>query len=591
MNKPAVRRTASAVAALCAAAIAQIAIAALPSTAAGTLDPSFGSGGLLLDDPTPGARDEGLGGGLVQPDGKVVLSGSIDRAGGGNSLRVSRFLADGTPDPAFAGTGHVTLALDDDSYADSAAPALDANGRVFVVGGLKRNGMYRCFVAAFRPDGSLDPAFGEGGVARTLAAPGVQTDCNKVVVQADGKPVALARTGQPPDSTAYVIRFTANGTPDASFGTGGVAKLPYSGQQFTYGVGVGPDGSVYAAGGFYGGNGTGFLVRFTPAGVIDKSFGSDGIFSAPVSNVFFYSTLPLADGSLLLAGYRSSKPIVMKVLHGGQLALGFGAGGIAEIAYGVGYSAISMDAQADGKIVTGLRLRGNDGIMRLGAARLTPDGVLDPSFGNGGLAVPETGVLSSMLSDSALGPDGKIWMFGYANIGSASSAFAAVRLLPDEITTPVVEFHNAALDHYFITANPGEASAIDAGAAGPGWARTGQTFKSGGPDKAGRFYGNPEANPATGARRGPNSHFYSLEPAEIAAVKTDIGWKFESYDFNAWPRVAGACPQGTTEVLRAYNKRFAQNDSNHRYTISPAIYQQMVAAGWSGEGAVFCAPL
>jgi hypothetical protein len=33
------------------------------------------------------------------------------------------------------------------------------------------------------------------------------------------------------------------------------------------------------------------------------------------------------------------------------------------------------------------------------------------------------------------------------------------------------------------------------------------------------------------------------------------------------------------------------NDSNHRYTTSDAIYAVMVAAGWIGEGAVFCAPL
>src|SRR6185503_21059718 len=99
-----------------------------------------------------------------------------------------------------------------------------------------------------------------------------------------------------------------------------------------------------------------------------------------------------------------------------------------------------------------------------------------------------------------------------------------------------------------------EASAIDAGAAGPGWSRTGYTFKSGGPGKAGRFYGNPETNPATGARRGPNSHFYSLEGAEIAQVKGDPGWRFESYDFNAWPLAAGQCRDGTVAVMRAYNK-------------------------------------
>jgi hypothetical protein len=43
-------------------------------------------------------------------------------------------------------------------------------------------------------------------------------------------------------------------------------------------------------------------------------------------------------------------------------------------------------------------------------------------------------------------------------------------------------------------------------------------------------------------------------------------------------------------VKRVYNKRFAQNDSNHRYVTTDVLYQQMIAQGWAGEGIVFCAP-
>ena len=56
-------------------------------------------------------------------------------------------------------------------------------------------------------------------------------------------------------------------------------------------------------------------------------------------------------------------------------------------------------------------------------------------------------------------------------------------------------------------------------------------------------------------------------------------------------RVDGQCAAGTTPVKRAYNNRFAVNDSNHRYATSDAIYAQMLADGWSGEGTVFCAPV
>ena len=94
----------------------------------------------------------------------------------------------------------------------------------------------------------------------------------------------------------------------------------------------------------------------------------------------------------------------------------------------------------------------------------------------------------------------------------------------------------------------------------------------------------------TGQRRGPNSHFYTMDATECGAVKTDAGWKFESYDFNGWPALAGgACPQGTEPVKRVYNGRWQQNDSNHRYVTTDALYAQMTAKGWSGEGVVFCA--
>jgi len=63
----------------------------------------------------------------------------------------------------------------------------------------------------------------------------------------------------------------------------------------------------------------------------------------------------------------------------------------------------------------------------------------------------------------------------------------------------VVEFYNTNLDHYFITADPNEAAAIDSGSAGPGWSRTGETFRSGGNASVCRFYGSQSP--------GPNSHF------------------------------------------------------------------------------------
>jgi streptogramin lyase len=174
------------------------------------------------------------------------------------------------------------------------------------------------------------------------------------------------------------------------------------------------------------------------------------------------------------------------------------------------------------------------------------------------------------------------------------------RIAPAQETpadTVITEFYNGALDHYFVTASPAEAAAIDGGSAGPGWSRTGETWKAwvGGPipnaAEVCRFYGSTDPDQATGARRGPNSHFYTLQPAECAAVKLDAGWTYE-FAGKFWMMKPGAigCDAWTQPVYRAYNNRFAVNDSNHRYMTSPALYAQMLASGWMGEGVVMCAP-
>ena len=160
--------------------------------------------------------------------------------------------------------------------------------------------------------------------------------------------------------------------------------------------------------------------------------------------------------------------------------------------------------------------------------------------------------------------------------------------LPERRTA--VEFFHAGLAHYFITADPGEARAIDHGAAGSGWARTGYAFyahpasaTTAGTSPVCRFYGTPGA--------GPNSHFYTANASECTAVKADPGWTYEGLAFAiGTPDSSGACAGGQVPVYRNYNGRWQQNDSNHRYSADAGIYAQMVSLGWAGEGVVFCAP-
>lgn len=152
----------------------------------------------------------------------------------------------------------------------------------------------------------------------------------------------------------------------------------------------------------------------------------------------------------------------------------------------------------------------------------------------------------------------------------------------------VIEYFNAAKGHYFMTSDSGEIAALDNGVQ-RGWARTGEILRAFPPDAVGwnahpvcRFYGLPEA--------GLDSHFYASDATECAAVKARWpgrwiletesafavgGWEddYEEDDYD--------CEAGLQPVYRLYNNR---PDANHRYTTSPRIRDEMIAAGWIPEG-------
>lgn len=165
-------------------------------------------------------------------------------------------------------------------------------------------------------------------------------------------------------------------------------------------------------------------------------------------------------------------------------------------------------------------------------------------------------------------------------------------------TISAIEFYNRTFDHYFLTASAEESVGIDEGKAGLGWERTGHSFKVwpklGAPTGAHvcRFYGS--VNP------GPNSHFFSISPAEcsqLLELQNSIPegkprWHLEDYAFMAVPPQADrTCPESYQPVFRAYNNGFKLGkDSNHRFVTDRSLLEPLFEKGWQDEGVGFCAP-
>ena len=152
-------------------------------------------------------------------------------------------------------------------------------------------------------------------------------------------------------------------------------------------------------------------------------------------------------------------------------------------------------------------------------------------------------------------------------------------------TITAVEYYHAGFNHYFITAFTEEIAALDAGAFGGAWSRTGQTFSvwaegNGALSPVCRFFSS-----GFGSK---SSHFYTPYPAECATLKTNPLWQYEAVAFYLALPVGSSpgnqtCPSDMLPLYRLYNNGMG-GAPNHRYTTSTAIFNQMTALGWAFEG-------
>jgi YVTN family beta-propeller protein len=158
-------------------------------------------------------------------------------------------------------------------------------------------------------------------------------------------------------------------------------------------------------------------------------------------------------------------------------------------------------------------------------------------------------------------------------------------------TATAVEYYNASLDHYFVSASDADIDALDSGRFA-GWVRTGQSitvYAAGEPDgsRVCRFYLPPEYG---------DSHFFSASTEECAEVMARFPYFAyetpEAFRIVLPDNATGACPADTTPVYRVWNDRA---DTNHRYTTNRASRDQLVAKGYVPEGygpdaVIMCSP-
>jgi uncharacterized delta-60 repeat protein len=376
----------------------------------GTLDPSFGSGGVAA--PSGVAQLFGV---AVQSNGDVVAAGQ-STAG---SAIVERLTSSGQPDPSFGSGGQAT-----GPAGTARAVAIQPDGKI-VFAGTSGGSM---FVERLNTNGTEDSSF---GVQHAFGGSAV---ANGVAIQPDGK-IVIAGSVNPIDTRIALARFNSNGAVDTTFGSGGtdvfgpLAGLTYEAAQA---VTVQPDGKIVFVGhgAFDGDVFLALVARLNANGSLDAGFnpsaggvffGSGGVITYKDPNSGYVSLNAVAlqnDGKIVAAGAGAGNPpfaIFVRLNPDGSSDSSFGSSGVSELSSGTftasPYGAYGVGIGGGGAVIGAGAVQLNNSDHRAGLWATAPNGAPEAGFGSGGVVAQPGGIESCGL---AVAPDGNLVIVGHA---------------------------------------------------------------------------------------------------------------------------------------------------------------------------------
>ncbi len=210
----------------------------------GALDTSFGSGGIAQITYSPTIAGVGISDVVIQADNGIVVVGTTATSSS-FKFTVARFTPDGAPDPTFgtgasyAKDGIVIVPFDAKPNSESVGKglALQSNGQIIVVGTYKSN----LGIARLNADGTLDSTFGPGGTGTFASSSEYSCSGEKVAIDSQNRIVIVGsvrppapritrkQVAPPNPPRNCVLRLTANGTLDTSFGKNGMTTTEFFG--------------------------------------------------------------------------------------------------------------------------------------------------------------------------------------------------------------------------------------------------------------------------------------------------------------------------------------------------------------------------
>jgi uncharacterized delta-60 repeat protein len=356
----------------------------------GTLDKNFGHNGIVK------TKLGGSGGSSNVGDTRATFVQSDGKfltvLNIGVNVQINRRLADGTIDSTYGKNGFSANV----EMIDPAA-ALQSDGKIVVVGATTTSNSD--FIAArFDTSGKFDHSFGNKGVTVTDA--GSETDAlSSVAIQSNGKIVAGGQTSRSGINQFALIRYTKDGVIDSSYGSQGLVITNFGGACNINSIAIQIDDKVVAVGNYNNGSASNFAIaRYLKSGALDITFNGTGEVTSNFGNSDNGISVAIdKTGRIVVGGYytdpsNNSHFEIARYTTNGSLDPSFNGSGVTGTTFGSNQEYLSAIAlQSNGEIIAGGNVWGGYSYAELAFARFNVDGSIDNSFGTSGQTLDPMG--------------------------------------------------------------------------------------------------------------------------------------------------------------------------------------------------------
>lgn len=282
---------------------------------------------------------------------------------------------------------------------------------------------------AFAQAGSLDASFGGDGKVTTDFSSKIDVGWS-LAIQPDGKIIVVGETniGEALTRDFAIARYNTDGSPDASFGSGGKLTTNFGGlaNDYAYSVTLMDDGKILAAGSTMLSGYRFGLVRYMSDGSFDNTFGTGGFVQTDFGGMEDLARNVMIDptGKIVATGFRNDglkrNFALIRFNYDGSLDPTFGDGGKVYTSFATNRhdQSYSSGIQIDGKIVlAGYSYVGTSSDFQFALARYNTDGTLDNTFGTGGMVLTDVALVNGQGYSMQIQHDQKIVVAGYSFVG------------------------------------------------------------------------------------------------------------------------------------------------------------------------------